>query len=841
MSILAPGVARDDELQRLRTLYQLLAALTRAKSLEDVYESALTSLLASTTADRAAILTFDNDGVMQFKAWRGLSEEYRAEVTGHTPWLMGTQNAEPLSVPDVAADPKLASYGSLFAREGIGSVAFIPLELEDGVFGKFMLYSAKPHDWSADELGVSQLIAGHVALVVQRKRAELARAQSERLLQTILDNSPAVIFLKDVQGRYRLVNRRFEELFHVRRAEIQGKTDYDIFPAETAARFQENDRKVLAALEPLTLEEPAPQDDGLHTYVSVKFPILAPEGTAAAICGIATDITDRQKLEFSSRHLAAVVESSYDAIITKDLNGIVTSWNKAAEDLLGYTASEAIGRPISFLAPPDRVNEMRSILNRIARGERVDHFETKRRTKDQRILDVSLTVSPIRDRQDRIIGASKILRDITERKRAEQERVLLLAREQEARATAELLNQVGPRLVAERDPERLIQSLTEIATAVVGAECGSFLYNAGDVPGESRVVYVPAGGSIISRNPDLIARTLRGQAILRFDDLSADARYNEKLPRFATGRTQFTFRSYLAAPVISRSGEVMGGLFFGHSIPNRFTERQEDLIRGIAAQAAIALDNARLFEEAQWAQNELKRSNEELRRTNEDLEAFAYSASHDLQEPLRTITLSSELLQRAAGDRLPDQCVQFLDSILHGSRAMGQLIRDLLAYTTATKSAEGPPPLIDSGKVFADVVENLKGAIDQAGATVSADALPVSAIHEGRLALLFQNLISNALKYRRKEAPRVHVSAKEQDGWTIFSVEDNGIGIDLEYAHQIFGLFKRLHSRDRYPGSGLGLAICQRIVEQYGGRIWLERSAVGEGSTFSFSIPRRNQ
>jgi light-regulated signal transduction histidine kinase (bacteriophytochrome) len=133
----------------------------------------------------------------------------------------------------------------------------------------------------------------------------------------------------------------------------------------------------------------------------------------------------------------------------------------------------------------------------------------------------------------------------------------------------------------------------------------------------------------------------------------------------------------------------------------------------------------------------------------------------------------------------------------------------------------------------------LRGPITEAAAQVTIAALPIVAIHETRLAQLFQNLISNAIKYRTKEVPRVHVTAVERDGWCVFSVADNGIGIESRFAEQIFGLFKRLHGRDQYPGSGIGLAICQRVVEQYGGRIWLEKSVPGGGSTFSFALPSR--
>lgn len=557
---------------------------------------------------------------------------------------------------------------------------------------------------------------------------------------------------------------------------------------------------------------------------------------------------DGNQLEAASLRLAAIVENSDDAIVSKDLNGIITSWNKGAERVFGYTAEEAIGKPVSMLAAPEVISEMPEILNKIRRGERVDHYETRRQRKDGQIIHVSLTVSPIRDASGRIIGASKIARDISERKRAESERALLLAREQEARKTAELLNRVGSMLAAELDLQKLVQSVTDIATELVGAEFGSFFHNVVNEKGESYMLYTLSGAQReafasfpMPRNTALFGPTFRGEGTVRCDDVTQDSRYGRSAPHYGMPKGHLPVRSYLAVPVVSRSGEVLGGLFFGHSAPAKFTEYHEALLRGVAAQAAIAMDNARLFEQAQWVQNELKRSNEELRRANQDLETFAYSASHDLQEPLRTVAISAQLLERRFGAQLQDNAKEFLSSIVRGAQRMESLIQDVLAYTTAAKGAEGRPPNIDSGRILASVLDTLKAQIGQAGASITSGQLPIVAVHENRLAQVFQNLISNALKYRGEDAPRIHISAVEQDGWSVFSVADNGIGIDPKFATYIFGPFKRLHGREQYPGTGIGLAICQRLVEQYGGRVWVENSIPGEGSTFCFTFPSQTR
>jgi PAS domain S-box-containing protein len=686
--------------------------------LEEVNEAAISALLSATSADRAAILRFDDDGVIRFKAWRGLSAEYRHAVTGHTPWLRGTRNAQPIAVADVLLDGGLAEHTDAFARERIRAVAFIPLELDTGVFGKFMLYYAQPHQFGEQELTIAQAIASHVALASEHKR-----------------------------------------------------------------------------------------------------------------------------LEAAGQSLAAIVENSEDAILSKDLDGIITSWNAGATRIFGYTAAEAFGHPVSMLAPPERMHEMGRILDRIREGKRVDPYDTVRRRKDGQAIHVSISVSPVRNASGEIAGASEIARDISGRKQAEQERARLLAGERESRKVAELLNRVGPMLTAELDLQKLVQAVTDVATEMVGAEFGSFFHNLVNEKGESYTLYTLSGvprevfaGFPMPRNTAVFGPTFRGEGVVRSDDITQDPRYGKNAPHCGMPKGHLPVRSYLAASVVSR-GEVLGGLFFGHSTAGKFTEKHEALIRGVAAQAAIAMENARLFEQAQWVQNELKRSNEELRRANQDLETFAYSASHDLNEPLRTIAISAQLLERTCADRLEGDEAKFLAIILRGVRRMESLIQDLLAYTVATKYEDGSPRSVDSAQVLAAVLETLKGPLEQAGGIVTHTALPVVAMHESRLAQLFQNLIGNALKYRGPETPRVHISASERDGWCLLSVADNGIGIDPEFADSIFGLFRRLHTRDQYPGSGIGLAICQRIVEHYGGRIWLEKSVVAAGSTFCFSVP----
>lgn len=199
------------------------------------------------------------------------------------------------------------------------------------------------------------------------------------------------------------------------------------------------------------------------------------------------------------------------------------------------------------------------------------------------------------------------------------------------------------------------------------------------------------------------------------------------------------------------------------------------------------------------------------------------------------VSLYSQMLQRKYGEKLDAEADEFIAFIVGGAKRMEQLLRDLLAYSQTGSSSEGPVQPVDCAEAMRKVVLNLQASVEQNGASITWDALPTVHAHEIRLTQLLQNLISNAIKYRSEAPPAIHVSAERRGEDWLFAVRDNGIGIDPEYAHEIFRIFRRLHGHD-YPGTGIGLAICQRIVERYGGRIWVE-SALGRGSRFCFTVP----
>ena len=282
--------------------------------------------------------------------------------------------------------------------------------------------------------------------------------------------------------------------------------------------------------------------------------------------------------------------------------------------------------------------------------------------------------------------------------------------------------------------------------------------------------------------------------------------------------------SYAMWPILSADSRVTAIMF-------QVTETAHFHQQATAMNQALMLASVRQHKLAE----EAEMLNDQLRKANEDLKQFAFAASHDLQEPLRMITTYSQLLVKGYRGQLEGEPALCVEYITRGARRMRDLLTDLLSYAEAGVDRGDKAERIDVNKVFEKVVDNLKPTIDESSAVVTSEHLPDVQGQEAHLLQLFQNLIGNAIKYHGEHPPRVHVSAEERNGAWRFTVADNGLGIAPEHHQKVFGVFKRLHGQ-KIQGTGMGLAICQRVVERYGGRIWVE-SQLGQGSTFYFTLP----
>jgi PAS domain S-box-containing protein len=501
----------------------------------------------------------------------------------------------------------------------------------------------------------------------------------------------------------------------------------------------------------------------------------------ATLADVAEEASAAQhRTEAVTRLLASIVETSDDAIISKDINGIVTSWNAGATRIFGYTADEMIGKPVSVLAPPERANEMPKILERIRKGERIEHYQTVRRAKNGQLLNISLTVSPLRDADGRIIGASKVARDVT----------------REVRFARELAEQ----------REHLRVTLQSIGDGVIATDH------------TGAVTYLNSVAEDLTRwrNPDAVGKSL--QDVFRIID--QDSR--RRLPS--------------PAQTVLHEGRIVGHsnntMLIAKDGRERTIETNAAPIRNdLGAITGVVIIFRDVTEH--HAKKRLEHQAEELRRINEELSRFAYIVSHDLREPLRNISIFSELVASHCQDRPHLQTA--VKNIVDGVHRMGGLLQALLEFSRIGGGEHTPTHPCDMNEILKSALTNLRTQIQETEAEITSDPLPSIPGHETQLLQLLQNLISNAIKYRSHAPPSIQIHVKPREHEFLFSVRDNGIGIDAKHHESIFGIFKRLHNKD-IPGTGVGLAICSKVVEIHGGHLWVE-SKKGHGSEFFFTLP----
>ena len=429
-----------------------------------------------------------------------------------------------------------------------------------------------------------------------------------------------------------------------------------------------------------------------------------------------------------------------------------------------------------------------------------------------------------------------------------------LERLQDEARLLETLNRVGQAVAAELDLERVVQIVTDAGTELSGAAFGSFFYNRLDEKGETYWLYTISGVPRedfakfpMPRNTAVFAPTFSGQGIVRSDDILKDPRYGRNEPYNGMPKGHLPVRSYLAVPVVSRSGEVLGGLFFGHPEPALFTDRSERLVAGIASQAAIAIDNARLFQAAQQeiaerrrAEARLRESEEALRDADRRKDEFLATLAHELRNPLAPIRNAVEILRLSEAD--PAAATSARQLLERQLKQLVRLIDDLLDVSRITQGRlELRKEKLDLTAVLRIAVETSRPLIEARQHTLYVSAQPDVFFVDAdatRIAQVFANLLNNSAKYSPSGSSITVRIAREADH-AVITITDNGVGIPQAMLSRVFEMFERVDRAPDSPqdGLGIGLTLVRRLVELHGGTVTAQSEGLNCGSTFTVQLP----
>jgi PAS domain S-box-containing protein len=523
--------------------------------------------------------------------------------------------------------------------------------------------------------------------------------------------------------------------------------------------------------------------DGSVKTVLIDSSVFFDEGRFVHMQCFTRDITARAKAEETRSLLAAIVESSDDAIISKDLNGVITSWNRGAERVFGYSAEEAVGKSVTMLIPPERHNEEASILERVRRGERIDHHETVRQRKDGTLLDIALTVSPIVDGRGEVLGASKIARDITAANLDERLRARLAA------------------IVESSDDAIVSKDLKGVITSWNNGAERLFGYSAEEAVGKSVTMLIPPDRH--DEEPAILARVSRGERIDHY----------ETVRRHKNGTLRYI--SLTVSPLRDEHGRIIGA----SKIARDITERKR-----------AAAQREELLRTAQHAR-------EEAEAANRAKDEFLAMLGHELRNPLSAVRNAIAAAALDESSRL-----RAIEIARRQTDQLARIVDDLLDVARMTQGRVG---LRKQRVVLADVlhraVDGARAMMDQHGhsmtLTVPAETIRLEA-DAARLEQAVANLLANAAKYT-DAGGTIAVSAERDGQHALIRVRDNGIGMAPEVLRRVFDLFAQgERSIDRAQGGlGIGLTVVRRIVELHGGTVEAKSPGLGGGAEFVITLP----
>ncbi len=699
-----------------------------------------------------------------------------------------------------------------------------------------------------DDQGRPKRFIGVVEDITARKESERERER----LSHVLDQSLNEIYVFDAETlRFQYVNRGALRNLGYDARTLSGMTPLDLKPEFSAAEFHALIQPLHAGVnDKLVFETVHLRADGSRYPVEVHLQKVDDAGRAVFVA-VVIDISIRKQAEEALRASEAQLRGLADSIPQlawmAEPDGHIFWYNRRWYEYTGTHFEDMQGWGWQAVHDPEILPRVLERWQHSIRHAEPFDMEFPLRGADGRFRWFLTRVEPLRDSGGRVLRWFGTNTDVDEVRRIHETL-------QEETRVLELLNQTGKVLSSNLDLQTLVQSVTDAATQLSGAQFGAFFYNIINDEGESFLLYTLSGAPReafekfgLPRNTPVFNPTFRGEGVVRSGDITKDPRYGAMGPHHGMPPGHLPVCSYLAVPVIARGGEVLGGLFFGHPEPDVFSERQERLVVGLAAQAAIAIDNARLYEASVKAAEERKQLLEseraaraEAERSSEMKDLFLANLSHELRTPLSAILGWTQVLRLRATEDADLQ--QGLETIERNARVQTQLIEDLLDMSRIT-----------SGKVRLDIqpvdpmtfieaaIETVRPAADAKNIRLQKlldpTAGPVSG-DPGRLQQVIWNLLSNAIKFTPKGG-KVQVLLERVNSHIEVSVADTGIGIRPEYLDHIFERFRQMDASTtrKYGGLGLGLSIVKHLVELHGGSVFATSPGEGQGTTFSVHLP----
>ncbi len=639
--------------------------------------------------------------------------------------------------------------------------------------------------------------------ITERKRAEEEILLQKSYFQQLFENSPEAIVILDNADKVVNINKGFEKMFHYTIEEVKGKNVNALLVPENLSEQATQMSTFVRKGEIIHKESERKRKDGSLVDVSILGYPITLGNDQIGVYGIYSDITERKETEKALRNsderYRAFVQQSSEGILRFEFLepiplkssfdeqikhafrfGFLAECNDIVAKMYGHSsAEEIVGTRLSEFLPETEKHNVDYIRKFVESGYRLTDAETEsvdglgyRKYFQNNLVGII--------ENDSVIRAWGTIRDITQAKQADEE-----------------LRKIQFRLAT------LLSNLPDVVLYETGGGNEFYSENVIDLLGYPATKFTSNREFFLS-------------IVHPGDRKIVEAKVNawDSAGRPGILNTEFRCRRADGTYIWVEDHMV--------------TVKTDD---GVERMAGVLID----VTEHKSTEEKLKQLAEKLSTSNKELEQFAYVASHDLQEPLRMVASYIQLLQRRYKGQIDKEADEFIGFAVDGVVRMKTLINDLLIYSRVN-TKEFPVEPTDVNKIIEQVKTNLKSAIEESGASVIYENLPTINCSPLQLTQLFQNLVSNAIKFRRDEPPRVEITAKRADDEWLFSVSDNGIGISDEFSEKIFVIFQRLHNYNEYPGTGIGLAICKKIVEKLGGHIWVE-SEYGKGSTFNFIIP----